>query len=842
MPLTPIGQDTSKTLIDLSKENTFGDQLPTEKTWIRTSTISSDFWNQSRPYQFIVVEAQGNDVYRKKSGKGWSFTLPIPPESLDISTMFAIAVDATMGGIVEQHNGIKFKMINISGTTGVLFGKDEAAVPVQSPFIETIFAGTINQATQTATLASQLSPNSTAQSKQNVIDSAEFLDLTKMGTLTGYYQWRLLQYFFESYAELKKTPEGRNARLAFAMWKNEEILLVTPLSFDVPRSAQQPLEYPYRISLKAWKRIKLSEGSGEIIKTYVPVQLSPSRLTKLLTNVETARRVLQGARKTIAALGGDVQHTLFEPIRELCLFAKDALSIPLSVADLADSVIKDTKSAILELASTGDAVSNFSGNVSDRFGQVASNINSIEVTGANANIRALASEQGDDPKVVPGREAHPANAPFENPSDNFDFFSTVSVADLHLSPATTSKIAADREKVRNLSRLDFQQRRDAVQATSDAFANALGIGNATYNRTYGIEIPENVSINAPTDEDFESLYAMQQVVTEMSRLIATNNNDPQSKIKSIELMAGLATRSGIAFTVPTSKYPVPFPYGSTLEMVAQRYLGDSNKWMELAALNGYKTPFVDEIGFDLPLLVNGAGNVVMVADASNLYVNQTVWLQADAVIRTKRHITKIDSISATQNYITVDGDSNLDIYKTLANASLHAFIPNTVNSQMMIYIPSDQTPREQDFRTGAIPNLNEFDSLIEVGGIDLLLTPKNELVVTPDGDTKWAFGLTNIIQNVRLAFSIRQGTLLQHSGFGFPLVVGSSVADFSASDVIRSLQNMFQGNPTFSGITAANINLTGGVARVGVALSIANTNNIIPVSVELPDTISADLI
>jgi hypothetical protein len=160
----------------------------------------------------------------------------------------------------------------------------------------------------------------------------------------------------------------------------------------------------------------------------------------------------------------------------------------------------------------------------------------------------------------------------------------------------------------------------------------------------------------------------------------------------------------------------------------------------------------------------------------------------------------------------------------------------------MIYIPSTQIPREQDFRTGAIPNLNEFDSLVEVGGIDLLLTSKNELITTPDGSTLWAFGLNNIIQNVRLAFSIRQGTLLQHPGFGFPLVVGSSIADFSASDVVRALQQMFSGNPTFSGITAANVNLTGGVAKVGVALSIANTNMIIPVSVDLPDTIAPNVL
>ncbi len=431
------------------------------------------------------------------------------------------------------------------------------------------------------------------------------------------------------------------------------------------------------------------------------------------------------------------------------------------------------------------------------------------------------------------RSAHPANSPFLNPAENFDFFSSVQVGDLHLSPALASAIAEERDRVRNLTRLDFEQRRDAIAQTAAVFANAIGMGNATYNATYGLEAPATLSIDVATDEDMDVLYSLNQLVVEMNRLVVTNDNEPGSKLSSIAAVAGLATKSGIAFRMPRSKFAVPFPYGSTLEMLSFRYLGDPNRWHEIAALNGLQTPFVDEEGFILPFLTNGADNRFTVADAKNLFVGQPVWLSSRSVIRSQRRITKIDHLSPTLHLITVDGPANLDGLTTLANAQVQAFLPNTVNSQQVIYIPSDQEPKEQDFKTKAIAGVDEYDQLLSVGGVDLLLTPSNDLIVTPDGDTRWSVGLTNIIQQVRLALGVRQGTLLHHPEFGLPIEVGMSLADLSASDVVKAAQTMFAGNPTFTGVVAAKVDAQGPVARLGLAISVAGTSQLIPVSVEV---------
>ncbi len=822
------GPITTTTLVDWARQNDLPPATFSNKSWVRELSISGSRWSLAYPFQFIVVEQAGDGSYieKKSSAGAWKFTLPIPPQEIGLDMPFAISTHATLGGIVEQHNGAPFRMISLSGSTGVLFGRDEAPVPPTFSFTESVFAGTISATSGTKQAFSEFQNGSTF--KNNVIPLAEFDDEFGIGKLTGYFQWRLLNYFMEAYVELKKTKEGRSARLAFANHKDQAIYLVTPINVQVRKSVPHVFEYAYSIQLKAWKRIRISSGTAEILNTYVPVQRDPNKLAKLLTKVENARRVLQGARKTILAIGGDVQHSLFEPVRELSLFAKDALSVPLSVADLADSLIQATKASIIDLKGTKNAISNFPTNIAGRQGQVTTEAEEIDQA-----IGALAAEQGDDPQQLLSRTAHPANSPFLNPSENFDFFSSIQVGDLHLPPAVMGQIGAERARVRTLTRLDFEQRRDAILETSTNFANALGVGDATFNAIYGVEAPPTTAVSSPTDEDFDVLYALNDLVTEMNRLVVTNDNDPNDKLDSIAAVAGLASRSGIAFRTPRGKFAVPFPYGSTLEMLSARYLQDPNRWMEIAALNGLQTPYVDEEGFEMALLTNGSGNCVTVADASNLFVGQPVWISSNASTRTLRRITKIDVLSPSFAMVTVNGDPDMDSYGTLAHATLHAFLPNTVNSQQTIFIPSDKEPKAQDFKMKAVPGVDIYDPLITIGGIDLLLTPKNDLVITPDGDSRWSVGLTNVVQFVRLAFSTRTGTLLQHPEFGLPLEVGQSVADLSPDDVVRSAQAMFENNPTFSGVANATIDVSGPTARLGVGVTLASSGDVIPVSAEI---------
>jgi len=302
---------------------------------------------------------------------------------------------------------------------------------------------------------------------------------------------------------------------------------------------------------------------------------------------------------------------------------------------------------------------------------------------------------------------------------------------------------------------------------------------------------------------------------------------------AVEYIAGLARKSSISFTKPRSKFLVPFLVGHSLEEMAKRYLGDANRWHEIAALNGLREPYVDEVGFDVFLAVNGATSSVQVTDATNLFVGQFIYISSSTVKQERRRVTGIRKITTGINIVSLSGDADLNKYTVISQAKLHAYLPDTINSQMSVYIPSQDDPHLEDFLVKSIQGVDYFDNLIRVGGISLLLNSNNDIFITSDGRSRLAVGLTNIVQKARIALATVRGSLLQHPTYGLPLSIGESTADVSAKAVLKSIQEMFSKDPSFSEITSAQVIKSGPVSRITVNIGIAGTTQVIPITAEI---------
>ncbi len=848
--------------------------IAVDKFW-DFAAIDETHWNKSYPYQLVLLKKEGNSYEMKDK-----FTLPINPTELSISSPFAITTSVTLGGIVEEHNGSPIKMISIQGSTGFLPTKGSPAV--SQSIANAIFGGVLSGVSAVQAGARQVVSGGSSAVAPNLIQDTSFNSKSDLQGGTGYFQFTLLRNFLEAYVALKKTTAGAPYRLALVIWKDTEAWLVTPVSFDLKRSASSALEYMYTIQLKAWKRYSPAKPANAKAFQNPPMMRSPNVMAKALNSFRGARNILLGAKAVLTGFRADVDAALFLPLRETGMFIKTAIGVGLTAHDLPAEILRDAKSSIIELLSSpgglqrlqslnanledvkalirdlgvitgiaetqADPVSSRRDQAADRktlqdaaASTAAAASGAAAVAGANAaSVRiaeqaaqraATAAKNAKSSQTLGtlgANAAHPANKVFDHPEKYHSLFDAIQLGSLNTKPATAKKIVQEKERVQKKTRLDFETHRDvAIQLAAD-YADFVGAGASTFSTTYNRNQP--VATRDPTDDDWDVLFALNQVAMEYNRLAASTSTDTRNKLTAMEYLAGQAQRSGIPFKVPLSAYAVPFPYGSTLEVISNRYLGTPDRWHEIAVLNNLRPPYVDEEGFSMPLTVNGSANTIQVEDGANLYMGQPVWLTSTTVPREKRRITQLRRLSSTVWIVGLDGVGDLSKFTTATDAELFAFTPGTVNSLQVLYIPSDQPPAEPDFEPKGNETLDEFETYLQVGGVDLLLTSRGDLAIGLDGDCRLSIGLANIVQHVGLVLNIEPGTLMRHPDVGFAVRPGTSTGDVSAQDILLAAKQSFANDRTFTGIGAASILKNGPSMAVSLSLGVAGVSHFIPVS------------
>jgi len=778
-------------------------------------------WNKYCPYQLIVVKKNRTGQY--EAVPSGTFTFPLPPEALSESTPFAITSTPQLEGFYEEHAGVVYKTYQIRGTTGVLPGKDSGISKEKMGAVknlESIFAGTVQQGRSIGNNAAQALGSITGQYPPafNVHTKKESEDrYERLGGSTGFWQINLLSQFLEAYVNAKKLKEFSDYRLAFAIWKRNSVVLVRPISFDIVQDAGSPLEYRYSLTLQGSKRILLQAGTSTITVEPPPIRQDQNLIAKALSTLIFARKTVQGAGAMKQAVLGDIDYVL-SPINNTILLGKDMIGATLQLADMPLAIkqrisldLNQAKESLVSLGedskALGSLFSEKGGLVSNIINLINSNIHTLRRSNAISSLQVLL-----DKIPLPLAEKIPLTS-------------------IPLPQDVKSDIQSMLQRVKNLTRKDFEDYATRLKDFYNRFATLVGAGDPTVNDMLGLNITPIK--DQPTSADWDVLNSLDDAISTIEQFAGTAKGEPTQAPTWLDRFGGLSVASGIAWVKPVAKFAIPVPYGATLEETSDQYLGTPDRVNEIIALNGLKSPYIDELGYSLNLRSNGIKNMVTVETNNDLFVGKTVWIWSKTVAKETRTIEEI-VVQGSISYLKLSGEDDLDKLKVSEAAKIDTFLSGTTNSQNMLWIPSDREPvGEEDVVTKSIFGVDATDPWFGVGGLDLLMDSNNDLVIGEDGDFRFTYGMANLIQWLRAALSIEQGELIEHRDFGLPLSVGMSTADFNPQKVLEAVRKMLANDNTFSRIDKLQIRQDGPTVKIDISAAVTGISQPVPLTFEM---------
>jgi hypothetical protein len=870
-----LGQDSGQSFGGLQELP--WDENDNNESFFAPQKIKTDRWNKLYPYRLLVIDITKPDrilggggtagSLRTKKSKSesptggieyvltqsiqngsWEFNLPITPQMLRITDQFAINTSSTMRGIVEEHNGVKYKMINASGTTGIWTQKPTVGgLPKAPTSLGTIFGGSLNAFSNVLEDLNRVKRAFDGSHPSSSSDAQTPGDHPSTLFSTGYYQAMLLGQFLERYAQLKKKPEAKNYRLVFDIPKQNQSFIVTPISFNLEQSQQKPMEYQFSFQLKAWKRIQL-EAPTPLINE-LP-SLDANIFQRIVGTIRETRRLLGNSINLIKAVRSDFQRPL-NVLRQTSLAIKDLGGLAATAADLPRQLVADFDSAIKDSADTvansfqrGPGSGNSQSNNATGFSSQGLRSNS-QAARAGLAINSIVSQKSRNEGLsqsavdngalgigsAQSNSTDPTQEIFNSPEEYFDLFDAINVEDLTLSREQQEKIDEELERVRLITVADLKDFRQEIESLMLDISNNFGAADSTYSDIYNRPDPRSRVLPMSLEEN-EILSTLMETLQMYDLLTSTLAWDDFTVNNPLQFVGGVANEAGIDFDEPQSKLLVPVPFGLTIEEIAARYLGDPDKWVEIATLNSLTSPYIDETGFTYELLSNGDGRQINVDDTEGrLFVGQTIILRSDVTPQFSRRIINVEQIGPGNFLVTFDGLPNLDSLATNDNATIQGFLPGTVNSQNQIYIPTTE-PAQEDDRIQTPTHL-EQDQLTRISKIDFLLDDNGDLAVDQFGDFRLSNGLTNLVQALKLKVRTKQGTLLRHLDFGLGLEHGISVADIENGQVIDALNQMIQDDPRFSAIERIDIRLNGSTLAIDMAVRVANGSGVVPITFDL---------
>lgn len=381
---------------------------------------------------------------------------------------------------------------------------------------------------------------------------------------SGYEVFNELRNYFKAYYEYKKNVKdstSQGLRLVFKNYKDGEFLIVELIDFQMDRTAPRSFLYDYNLNFKVLGSISFKKQDDNILEF-------EKKLSQATEAIDFARGIFLRSQDILRQIESTYEATLLEPLRKTSLAIKAFQGIGPTAADMGNRMIQKTMTAAGAL------------------GILAT----LQKAQSEANITDGGSLLLQSVNLPNNIETAAAQNPAESIIDLNQGLLLLSPQDF--PKATQDELTIEINTVSTLSRTFYQQTLAEIMRIKNNAEDFLGLGSpeydALFDRTTTVSAEPNKTV---TDEEYDLLAAFNASIRGIQNVLATDTLFKSSFDDRIKSMINSFDGQIFLQSLPAVKQ-INMPKDTDLERLAQIYLGDSNRWVEIAELNDLKTPYV----------------------------------------------------------------------------------------------------------------------------------------------------------------------------------------------------------------------------------------------------------
>lgn len=412
---------------------------------------------------------------------------------------------------------------------------------------------------------------------------------------------------------------------------------------------------------------------------------------------------------------------------------------------------------------------------------------------------------------------------------------------LDLMPVTMFSLTQDesafiREEARRVSAFNittFQEMSKYLRTECGKASQRIGLGDDDIMPVLGIPLVDSArSWNTADVKQIDEVlnladtidgvvYAFKQQVTKTPNLLAV----AQSNISSDSNVT-------INNTYVSS---IAVPFETSLEAMANKYLGDHSRWFELVTINNLQAPYVDLTGTKMYLLATGSGSSVRIKSTLkyDVPVGTQVRIGSAKYREENRYVERATDNKDGTMTLDLSGDSDMSKFKLSEIAYVKIFRPHTVNDLSIILVPQTIAPATARRPEPNSSALKRLDSALLAFGVDIKRNEQTgDVSVIGDGDFELVYGLPAVRQAMFYVLHTSQGELPWHKRYGIPTQVGEKWLGTveEGTKFAEIIQDSLMQDGRYESVELINVKATPTTLALDFAVKIPGIDTVIPLS------------